>query len=256
MPASMFRSPIRAAAAATLAACLGGCATQPATDTAVYDPLEPVNRGVFAVNEAVDKAVIKPVAQGYVYVVPDPVRDSVQSFIRNLLSPLTIANNLLQGDFDGAVQATGRFMTNTILGAGGIADVATQAGNPWVSEDFGQTLAVWGVGDGPYIVLPLLGPSNLRDTTGYVVDTVGDPVRIWGVSTDHEELLYARTGASGVDRRSRLLDEVDDLRRNSIDMYATVRSLYAQQRAAAIRDQSNTAPQPDFPEYTTDAAKK
>lgn len=256
MPASMFSSPIRAAAAATLAACLGGCATQPTADSAVYDPLEPVNRGVFAVNEAVDKALIKPAAQGYVYVVPDPVRDSVQSFIRNLLSPLTIANNLLQGDFDGAVQATGRFMTNTILGAGGIADVATQAGNPWASEDFGQTMAVWGVGDGPYIVLPLLGPSNLRDATGYAVDTIGDPVRIWGVSTDHEELLWARNGASGVDRRSRLLDEVDDLRRNSIDMYATVRSLYAQQRAAAIRDQSNSAPQPDFPEYTTDAAKK
>jgi Surface lipoprotein len=235
---------------------LGGCATQETVDGGVSDPLEPVNRAVFSFNEAADKAVIKPIAQGYVYVVPDPLRDSVQAFIRNLLSPITIANNLLQGDFNGAFQATGRLMTNTILGAGGIADVATTAGNPYEPEDFGQTLAVWGVGDGPYLVLPLLGPSNIRDAVGYGVDSVGDPIRIWGTATGHEELLYARTGASGIDRRSRLLDEVDDLRRNSLDLYATVRSLYAQQRASQIRDQNGKADTPDFPEYTSDATKK
>lgn len=257
MLASLPRFLRRATVSASLLLCVSACATPggQSADSAVSDPIEPVNRAIFGFNEVADKAVIRPVAEAYVFVVPDPVRDSVQSFIRNLLSPLTIANQLLQGDFRGATDATGRFMTNTILGVGGIADVATQAAIPYEPEDFGQTLAVWGLDSGPYIVLPLLGPSNLRDTAGYVVDTVADPVRIWGVSNDHEEWLMARTIVGGIDRRSRLLTEVDDLRRNSLDFYATVRSLYGQQRAAAIRD-SKASTTPDFPDYTTDAAPK
>lgn len=250
-PASPFRPIVRTMSAAALALCVAGCATPGGspTDATVSDPLEPVNRAVFEFNEAADKVLIQPAAEAYVYVTPDPVREAVHSFIRNLLSPLVIANQLLQGDFDGAMHASGRFMTNTILGAGGIADVATSAGIEDEPEDFGQTLAVWGVGDGPYIVLPLLGPSNARDAVGYGVDTVGDPIRIWGHATGNETALWVRTGVSGIDRRSRVLDEVNDLRRNSLDYYATIRSLYAQQRAAQINDSSGTAA-PEFPDYT------
>lgn len=244
----------RAVTAAALSACIAGCAT-PGGDTgspeAVNDPLEPVNRVVFGFNEVADKALIRPAAEIYVFVAPDPVREAVHSFIRNLLSPLVVANQILQGDLQGAMDETGRFMANTVLGAGGIADVATSAAIPNETEDFGQTLAVWGVDSGPYLVLPLLGPSSLRDAVGYAADTAADPIRIWGSATDREEWLLARTLTSGIDRRSRLLTEVDDLRRNSLDYYATIRSLYAQQRAAQIRDSAD-AGTPDFPDYTTE----
>lgn len=250
MPAKLPIMIRRAASAAALSLCLAGCAT-PGGDSAdaVNDPLEPVNRVVFGFNEVADKAVIRPAAEVYVFVTPDPLRDAVHAFIRNLLSPLVVANQLLQGDVQGAIDETGRFMTNTILGAGGIADVATQAAIPNEQEDFGQTLAVWGIDSGPYLVLPLLGPSTVRDAVGYGVDTVADPIRLWGQATDHEDLLLARTLTGGIDRRSRYLKEVDDLRRNSLDYYATIRSLYAQQRAAQIRDSNGKDSVPDFPDY-------
>ena len=216
----------------------------------VNDPLEIPNRFVFAANEAADVLVIRPAAEVYVGIVPDPVRDAIHNFIENLMSPIYIANNLLQGNVEGASHATGRFLPNTILGVGGLADVATQAGIPNAPEDFGQTLAVWGVGDGPYIVLPLLGPSNLRDTAGYAVDTVGDPVRIWAYGTDNKGLLVARSTTNAVDRRSQILNEVDDLRRNSLDFYATVRSLHQQQRRAEINN-NKAAAEPEFPDYST-----
>ncbi|MBP2293494.1 MlaA family lipoprotein [Azospirillum rugosum] len=257
---TITRSLLRSAAAAALALSVAGCATTPATsegETTVNDPLEGPNRVVFAVNEAADKVVIRPVTEVYVAVVPDPLRQAVHTFIQNLMSPLYIANHLLQGNFEGAQLATGRFMTNTILGLGGIADVASEAGLPEKPADFGQTLGVWGLGSGPYLVLPLLGPSNVRDAVGYGVDTLGDPFRIWTNGVGQDGLQWGRTGASGVDRRSQVLREIDDLRRNSIDFYATVRSLYAQQRDAAIRGSSAPAnPEfPEFPEYNTPAKK-
>jgi phospholipid-binding lipoprotein MlaA len=213
-----------------------------------------VNRAIFEFNEVADKIVLRPAAQVYVNVVPDPIRMAVHSFLQNLLGPFHIAHNLLQGDFERAQLATGRFLTNTILGAGGLADVASEAGIPEQQEDFGQTLAVWGVGDGPYLVLPILGPSNLRDTFGYALDTVADPVAQWAYATDHEEWLLIRSGVYTLDRRASLLREIDDLRRNSIDFYATMRSLYQQQRRAAILNgrapASDTAPEfPEFPEF-------
>lgn len=212
------------------------------------DPFEPLNRAIFGINEAADFLVIGPAAYAYNAIVPDPVRESVRSFTANLLSPITIVNQLLQGDIDGAIHATGRFLTNTVLGAGGIADVATAAGIPDQKEDFGQTLAVWGFNEGPYVVLPLLGPSSMRDATGYAVDTLADPVRIWSVNTDHEGAYMAKGLAGGIDRRSRVLKEVEDLRRNSVDYYATLRSLYRQQRKADIEEKAAVA-QPDFPAF-------
>ncbi len=258
--ASLSRSLLRSATVLAFALTATACATNPgdsgASDAAyrVSDPLEIPNRFVFAANEAADVLVIRPAAEVYVGVVPDPVRDAIHNFIDNLMAPLYIANNLLQGNVEGATNATGRFMTNTILGVGGLADVATQAGIPHAPEDFGQTLAVWGVGDGPYLVLPLLGPSNLRDTAGYAVDTVGDPVRIWAYGTDHKGAYMTRGVVSAIDRRSEVLKEVDDLRRNSLDFYATVRSLYQQQRRAAINN--NKAPAtPEFPDFSTQQPK-
>ncbi|WP_207459882.1 VacJ family lipoprotein [Azospirillum sp. SYSU D00513] len=251
---------LRTATAALLAIGVAGCAGTPNApvgqdvQAGANDPFEPVNRAIFGFNETVDKAVLQPVAEGYVAVVPDPLRVAVHSFIYNLLSPFNIAHNLLQGDLEGAGTATGRFMTNTLLGFGGIADVATAAGIPNDQEDFGQTLGAWGVGEGPFLVLPIIGPSNLRDTFGYAVDTVADPVRLWGNASGNQEWLYGRTGAYAVDRRAGLLREIEDLRRNSIDPYATTRSLYHQQRQAAIRDGrtggAGAGQQlPDFPEF-------
>ncbi|SMH60646.1 MlaA family lipoprotein [Azospirillum agricola] len=250
--ASLSRSLLRSATVAVLALTATACANRPADSDAAYevnDPLEVPNRFVFAANEAVDVLALRPAAEVYVGLVPDPVRDAIHNFIDNLMSPLYIANNLLQGNFEGAQFATGRFLTNTVLGAGGLADVATAAGIPERPEDFGQTLAVWGVGDGPYLVLPLLGPSNLRDAAGYGVDTVADPVRIWAYAHDGQGLMMARAGVSAVDRRSEVLKSVDDLRRNSLDFYATVRSLHQQQRRADIANKPGGGP--EFPDFGT-----
>lgn len=243
-----------AALAAAVTLTLGACSL-PGSDPAARqawmetnDPLEPLNRAIFGLNEAADIMLIGPAAHTYELIVPDPVRDSVQSFARNLLTPLTIVNNLLQGDVDGAVRATGRFLTNTVLGAGGIADVATQAGMPYEFEDFGQTLAVWGFEPGPYLFLPILGPSNFRDGIGYALDTAGDPVRITSNAIGKQAFPYAGWTAGGIDRRARLAPGINDLRKNSVDYYAALRSLYAQQRMALIEDNAQTA-QPEFPVF-------
>jgi phospholipid-binding lipoprotein MlaA len=244
-----------AASAAVVALSLTACSlpgTEPGAREAwleANDPFEPLNRAVFGVNEAADFLLLGPAAYTYNAIVPDPIRDSVKTFTRNLLSPLTIANQLLQGDWDGAIHATGRFLVNTVLGAGGIADVATAAGIPDQTEDFGQTLAVWGFQEGPYLVLPLLGPSNFRDAMGYAVDTVADPVRIHAMNIDHEEFLYGRAIAGGIDKRSRVLKEVEDLRKNSVDYYATLRSLYRQKRKADIEEKANVAQPPEYPAF-------
>lgn len=258
--ANFSRSLLRSAAVAVFALTATACANKPVEQAGkdaayeVNDPLEVPNRFVFAVNEAADTVLIRPAAEVYVAVTPDPIRQAIHSFVSNLLAPLYIANNLLQGNFEGAGDATGRFLTNTILGAGGIADVASAAGIPDRPEDFGQTLAVWGVGDGPYLVLPLLGPSNLRDTVGYGVDAVADPIRLWGYGTNNKTALTVRSATYAVDRRSQILKEVDDLKKNSLDFYATVRSLHQQQRQAEIQNRKATSA-PDFPEFTSPTKK-
>lgn len=256
--ANITRSLLRSAAAAALALSVAGCASAPATndvETTVSDPLEVPNRFVFAINETADILLIRPATEVYVGVVPDPVRQAVHNFIQNLMGPLYIANNLLQGNWDGAQTATGRFVTNSVAGVGGLFDVATGLGMPEKPADFGQTLGVWGLDSGPYLVLPLLGPSNTRDAVGYGVDTLGDPFRIWMNAIGQDGVQYGRTGASGIDRRSQVLREIDDLRRNSIDFYATVRSLYAQQRDALVRGTGAAPATPEFPDFDTPTKK-
>lgn len=236
------------------AAGLAGCSTtkgEPlmAGDEQISDPFEGSNRAIMSVNESIDKAVVEPVARGYRYVAPKPVRQSVRNFLRNLKSPVIMGNELLQGDLTGLANATGRLFINTLLGVGGLFDVADMGGIPYEPEDFGQTLAVWGVGNGPYVVIPLLGPSTMRDSTGMLVDSFLDPVRIYLFSHDLEWLHYTRIGVGVIDTREEFLDIVDDLRANSFDYYAAVRSAYYQRRQALVRDMDESGGGPDIPDY-------
>ena len=235
-----FGSLVRGAAlAASLA--LVGCASTPAQQGSVSDPAEGVNRAVFGFNRGVDTVLIRPVAYAYREAVPAPVRDRVTDFYRNLRSPVILANDLMQGNLERAGNTLARFWINTIGGIGGLVDLATVVGIPRHEEDFGQTLATWGAGEGPYVMLPLLGPSNVRDTVGMVVDFFLDPAG-YIIRAEYERVVsYIRTGSEVIDNRSRILQATDDLERNSVDYYAQVRSLYKQRRDALIR---NGAPPP------------
>ncbi|MGH6946638.1 MAG: MlaA family lipoprotein [Kiloniellales bacterium] len=211
------------------------------------DPLETPNRFVFAINEAADFLVIRPVATLYDFVLPDPLKTCVQSFLRNLSSPVILANDLMQGEWDRAEITATRFFINSIAGLGGIADVAGSIGHEYHDEDFGQTLAVYGVGEGFYLVLPLLGPSNPRDGVGLVVDSLIDPVTYLAGS----EFGLGRTIVGGVDKRARNIELIEELRRDSVDFYARIRSLYRQNRANEIRNgaPAEGSPTPGFSDF-------
>lgn len=201
------------------------------------DPIEPVNRFIFGFNDILDRVLLEPLAKGYNAVLPQFVRNSVQSFMRNLQSPLIVANNLLQGDIGDAGVATARFVINSTIGVAGLVDVAKTQGLTYEKEDFGQTLAKWGVGNGFYLVLPILGPSSLRDATGSLVDAYADPVRIVSDNTDNMWIYYTREAVEGLDTRSRMITAIDDMRRNNLDYYAAVRSAYGQKRDSLVRDE-------------------
>jgi phospholipid-binding lipoprotein MlaA len=198
------------------------------------DPLEPMNRVVFKGNMTLDKYVMKPVAVAYNDTVPSDVRDSVHNFLDNLSSPYILANDLLQGRFHNAAATLGRFMLNSTYGVLGLVDVTADSGGPkYHDADFGETLGVWGIPQGPYLVLPFFGPSNPRDAVGIAVDWFADP-------TDNVLNIYstaavdARTGADILDERARMVGPLDDVQRNSIDFYAAIRSLYRQNRRSMI----------------------
>lgn len=235
----MTRSKVQRLAASVFAlALLAGCATPPPADDKeavaeweqINDPLEPMNRAIFDFNQVVDKALLKPVAQGYRAVVPPYGRDRVRDFLNNLRSPLILANDVLQGDPDRAMQTLMRFAFNTGFGIGGLFDVAGPGGIPYHDEDFGQTFAVWGIGEGPYLVLPILGPSNPRDTTGLAIEWLADPFSNWMDNTGRDWAMWTRTGTAGVDKRESLLDTLDEVERTSLDYYSAIRALYRQRR--------------------------
>lgn len=225
-------------------ALLSACASGQYDDVA--DPAEGVNRAIFKFNDTVDEAVVKPVAKGYRAAVPAPARTGVRNVLHNLKTPTILANNLLQADVKGAGDTLTRFMANTLFGFGGLVDVASHDGPAYKEEDFGQTLGVWGVGHGPYLVLPLMGPSSVRDTTGLLVDGYTDPVRLWLVNTDREAWYYGRVAVATVDKREELLDVLSDLKKNSVDYYAAVRSAYIQKRNAQVNGQQDSD-LPDMP---------
>ena len=243
---------------AAVAGFLAGCAATSADPQVAAarveanDPIEPFNRWIFDINEGFDLLLLRPVAVIYREVVPDVLRTNVRNVLTNLRSPVSAANDLLQGDFQGAGDTAARFLVNSTLGFGGLADIAAEIGKPPRDEDFGQTLAVWGAGEGPFVVLPLLGPSTVRDTAGFIVDSYADPVNMYLRNNDLNALVYARTGLGVVDTRSRLIEVIDDLKVNSIDYYATVRSLYRQRRNDQIRDGVGTGDEfPVFGDQTT-----
>jgi phospholipid-binding lipoprotein MlaA len=205
----------------------------------IKDCFENVNRATFALNNSLDKVIFKPVAKAY-RVLPSPVRTGTSNALVNISSLLTIPNNILQGDFKKAGVNTGRFAINTTVGIIGIFDVAKKIGFPeYEKEDYGQTLGVWGVGAGCYVVLPVLGPSTVRDTAGSFMNIVGgDPWYNASVNGNNEYLsdsLYMTTKIlSGIDFRAKNLDSIDNLEKNSLDFYASVRSLYLQDRQRKI----------------------
>ena len=205
----------------------------------VKDCFEPINRVTFAVNMGLDKVIFKPVAKGY-RVLPSPVRTGVSNALDNLSSLVTIPNNILQGEIKKAGVNTGRFAVNTTIGVLGIFDVAEKMGFPeYEKEDYGQTFGTWGIGAGCYLVLPVLGPSTVRDTAGSFVNVLGgDP---WYNASANGNNHYLNDSdymvtkvLSGIDFRAKNIDSIENLEKNSIDFYASVRSLYLQDRQKKI----------------------
>ncbi len=243
---------------AVAAVLLAGCATPPPDDDPeakaefeqINDPLEPANRAIFEFNDTLDTYFLRPVAQGYRSVVPKFGRDRIADFLDNLQTPLYFANDLMQGNVSLAGVTVERFMLNTTFGVAGIMDVATPLGIPGHKSDLGQTFAVWGIGEGPYLVLPLMGPSNPRDAVGLGVEAVVDPLDYYLANNRMNWVLWTRFGISGISQREAYLDALDDIKRTSLDYYSAMRSLYRQRRSAQINEAENpgttTVPTPDI----------
>lgn len=246
--------PLALAAMLAGGALLGGCAATPADPEAraqaeaENDPLEPFNRYMMDLNLAADALFLKPAAQSYRDVVPENVRGGVHNALANLRSPLTLIHDLLQGSIARAEVTLARFLVNTVIGLGGIFDPATGLGLKHHAEDAGQTLAVWGAGEGFYLVLPIFGPSNLRDGVGLVADILADPVGIYGRNEEIELITLGRSIAEGIDARSRNIEIIDQLQRDSLDFYAAIRSAYRQRRGNEIRngDPTGNVPAPSI----------
>ncbi len=207
------------------AGLLTGCATGP--NAQPQDPLEPLNRSVYNFNEAVDSAVLKPVATGYRDTLPSPVRTGVSNFFGNLKDAWSSLNGVLQGRPREAAEDFMRVNVNTVFGLFGLIDVASDMGIPRTTMDFGQTLGRWGVTPGPYLVLPLLGPSTVRDTPGLLVDAHGDPVSQGGADVAVRNSAYV---LRAVDTRAGLLATTDLLEQVALDKYTFVRDAYLQRR--------------------------
>lgn len=246
---STIRRPSRLAAAGLLLAgsvLLSACAAPPRTAGAgnFYDPFEHLNRRIFAFNQRVDQRVILPVAKAYRRRVPPPARDSIRDFFRNLDEPIIFANDALQAHFKDAGRTAARFVVNSTLGVAGFVDLAGRWGIPYHEDDLGVTLGVYGIGPGPYLVVPVIGPSDPRDLVGNVVDGYADP---WDYEASNQGYVWApfiRGVVTGIDTRSRYIKTLADLKRTSLDYYAAIRALYLQRRAALIRHEKNLPPNP------------
>jgi phospholipid-binding lipoprotein MlaA len=223
-----------------------GCSSTPPPgeyddeEYSVNDPFEDINRVTFAINQTVDGVLLKPLAKIYVGVVPQWGRDRVNDALNNLGEPVNFANALLQWELERAATSMLRFAFNSTIGLAGFFDVAAGIGLSRTDEDFGQTLGVWGVGEGPYLVLPLFGPSNPRDAVGMGVDWVLDPFT--KALRDHER--YQRFIARGIDQRALHIDDLETLEETSIDFYAAMRELYRQHRSNEIRNGELPPPLP------------
>lgn len=238
---------------AATSASLGACATTRAGE----DPLGGYNRAMFKANRAVDKAVVRPAATAYRTVAPVPARRGLARVLENLTEPWSAINALLQGKPKRAANSLGRFVVNTTIGVGGLADHATGLGLEPTREDFGQTLATWGVGDGGYLVLPLFGPSTVRDSVGLGVQMLADPQNIAisrGLNPTGPESASV-VAARAINARSELIDSgVEEVLNTSADPYAAARSAYFQRRAAQIADKDDSGS--DDADAAMDAALK
>jgi phospholipid-binding lipoprotein MlaA len=214
-----------------LAGLLPACASLPPGERDARDRFERTNRAIYKFNDALDRGVAKPVAKGYVKAVPAPVRTGLGNFFRNLTSPTVIVNDLLQLKGKAFATETARLVVNTTIGIGGLFDPASRMGLPGGDEDFGQTLGRWGVPPGPYVMLPLLGPSSVRDTVGFVGDQFTDPKTY----IKDDPTRYALMGLSLVDTRADLL-ATEDVLKKSYDPYAFIRNAYLQRREYQVKD--------------------
>ena len=198
----------------------------------VYDPIEPVNRVIFSFNDKLDQYVLRPVAQGYVNVVPRLVRTGVSNVFGNISDMFSALNNALQGKSEPLGNDLGRVLVNSTFGLGGIFDIAGEGGVEKSGEDFGQTLGYWGLGPGPYLVLPILGPSSVRDTAGLIVQGYLDPVNQVTPNPNKYELI----GARAIDARAGLLGTEDLVAGAALDRYTFIRSAYTQRRRSLVYD--------------------
>jgi phospholipid-binding lipoprotein MlaA len=236
--------PINLCALVLCAALASGCAStgQPGARSNPDDPWEGFNRGTFAFNETLDTWVLKPVAKGYDAVTPGPVRVGVANFFDNLGDVWVGVNNLLQGKPGAALSDLGRFLVNSTMGVAGLIDVASPMGLERHSEDFGQTLAVWGAGSGPYVVLPVFGPRTVRDSGGLAFDMTADALNLF----NHDPTRYGMTGLRLIDTRAGFLPTDRLLNEASLDKYAYLRSAYLQRRQHLIFD--GNPPREEIPE--------
>lgn len=242
---SYMRSSAKIFGVAVLGLMLSACTTtRVGTDRlAERDPLEGFNRAVWAVNRGADKVVVKPVTQVYRAVAPKPARDGVRNFFANVTEPFSLINNVLQGKGDRAVRNLGRFVVNTTIGIGGLFDQASRMGIKPASEDLGQTLAAWGANGGPYLVLPLLGPSTMRDGVGTAAGLFTDPYRVCMTECGLPKgVPLGLTVAQVISVRDGLIENgADNFLESSLDPYAAARSAYLQRRRAEILDQEGDA---------------
>jgi phospholipid-binding lipoprotein MlaA len=228
---------------------LAGCATKPPADdpdaVADYeqtnDPLEPTNRVFYAINNGIDTVILKPAAQAYRFILPGPVRQGIHNVLANIGTPMQLTNDMLEGKPRRAGDTTMRFLINTTVGVLGIFDVAKKWGYPDHDADFGMTLANWGVPEGPFLFLPVLGPSDPRDAIGFGVNIAIDPFTWIGGSHDTgwTAFNWSRWGIGALDQRERVLDTLDQIKKTALDPYATFRSLYRQHRHSQIEDMRN-----------------
>lgn len=211
---------------------LSACATPMAERSDPRDPYENLNRKVFIVNQVFDQVLLKPVAKGYANYAPNFVQTTIGNFFGNLADVWTAVNNFLQGKPREGIQDTGRVAVNTVFGVAGLADVATKLGFPKHQEDFGQTLGVWGVKPGPYVMLPVFGPSTLRDAVAKPLDLYADPVNL----STRADVEYSLRAMRLVDDRARLLPTTDMIEKVALDPYQFVRDAHFQQREAKVND--------------------
>jgi phospholipid-binding lipoprotein MlaA len=233
--------------AALLLGNLAGCATPPpASDpdaVADYhetnDPLEPTNRVMYSIDNGIDTVLLEPVARAYRFILPQPVRNGIHNVLNNLGTPVELSNDMMSGKPRRAGDTTMRFLINTTVGVVGVFDVAKDWGYPDHDSDFGITMALWGVPEGPFLFLPVFGPSDPRDAIGLGIDSAMDPFNWVGQGAAVRALDWSRFGLNAVDQRERHLDDIETTKKTALDPYATFRSLYRQHRRSIIETARN-----------------